>query len=370
MRLSVILPTYNERRNIRCLVERVERALHEIPHELIFVDDSTDGTDIEIAAQAQQCPHIALIHRAKRSGLATAVIEGFRLARGDAICVLLEALEQAEVDLVAASRSVAGGSYGPLPAGRRWSSRAATMIARFLLTRARLVSDPMSGFFVVRSAAIRGVTLEPLGYKILLEILVRGRVRRAAEIPYQFQARRAGVTKLTVRQQWEYLLHLLRLVTVHPDDLRFLRFCCVGASGTLVNMALLWALATRGLYYVTAGVTAAAVATTWNFLLNDATTWRDRQCCASLTKPARYIRYVAVAGTSSAIQVALLFTLTTAGVPYLLSNLIGIGTAAIWNFEVNNIWTWRSSPHAHAYNVEGNRARDLQLRARHEAGQK
>jgi len=378
MRLSVILPTYNERANIAPLVDRVERALDGTAHELLFIDDSTDGTDAEIADQARRCPQIVLVHRASRSGLATAIVEGVERARGDVLCVLdadlqhppevipalLEALERTGADLVVASRSVPGGDYGEFPVARRLASRAATLLARGLLARARLVSDPMSGFFVVRADAVRGVPLKPLGYKILLEILVRGRLRRVAEVPYRFHARQAGATKLSMRQQWEYAIHLLRLVTVQPDDLRILRFCLVGGSGVLVNMGVLWALATRGIHYVMAGAAATVAATTWNFVLNDAFTWRDQRSRSLQTKADRYVRYWIVTGASSALQLLLLFLLTTAGVPYLLSNLIGVGTAAVWNFRLNNSWTWRPSPSSLAGDVVRSVLVDAETQAR------
>jgi dolichol-phosphate mannosyltransferase len=360
MRLSVILPTYNERANIDRLVERVECALKGIMHELIFVDDSTDGTDAEIAMQARQRSSIILVHRQTRSGLATAVIEGIGRASGDVVCVLdadlqhppetipilLNALKSTGADLVVASRNIPGGDYGVFSKTRRLASRIAALLAHALLARARLVSDPMSGFFVVRTDAIRGVELRPLGFKILLEILVRGRLDRVAEIPYRFHVREAGASKLSARQQWEYALHLLRLLTVQADDLRFLRFCLVGGSGILVNMGVLWALAARGIHYVVAGIAGTAVATTWNFLLNDAFTWRDHRSASLRTKADRYWRYWIVTGASSVIQLVLLFLLTTIGLPYLLSNLVGIGTAAFWNFRMNNGWTWKmpSSP--------------------------
>jgi dolichol-phosphate mannosyltransferase len=357
MLLSVVLPTYNERENIAHLIERVERALGDTRHELIFVDDSTDGTDTEIASHIRRYPHIILAHRKTREGLAAAVVDGIRRARGDVICVLdadlqhppeaipllIEALERTNAEVAVASRNIPGGGYEAFSAARRAASRVATVLARSLLARARLVSDPMSGFFAVRKDAVQSIPLRPVGYKILLEVLVRGRVGGVVEVPYLFQARGTGTSKLRMRQQWEYLIHLLRLATVQPDDSRFLRFCFVGATGSLVNMGVLWSLTARGVHYILAGIMAAAVATTWNFFLNDSYTWRDRRSPSRRTKIARYARYWMVTGTSSAVQVALLFFLTTVGVPYLVSNIIGIGTAAIYNFWANSSVTWKST---------------------------
>lgn len=355
MRLSLVVPTYNERGNIASLIERTERVLTGIPHELVFVDDSTDGTDALIAAEAHRHPQIVLVHRTERTGLATAVATGLERARGTVLCVLdadlqhppevipllLDALDRTEADLVVASRYVPGGGAVGFTAARRLASRAATASARILLKRGRLVSDPMSGFFAVRREVIDGIELRPLGYKILLEILVRGRLRRVAEVPYRFELRVAGASKLRLRQQWEYARHLLRLLTVHPDDLRVLRFCLVGGSGVFVNMGLLWALVGRGLHYIPAGIAATAAATTWNFVLNNGFTWRDRRSSSLRVTTARYGQYWAVTAVSATIQLALLSGLTATGVPYLLSNLIGIVAAAVWNFRTNSLWTWK-----------------------------
>lgn len=354
--LSLILPTFNERENIGPLVDRIERAVEGIPHELIFVDDSTDGTGAAIADQAARYPHITLIQREGRRGLASAVVEGIGRARGEILCVLdadlqhppealltlVEALQRTDADLAVASRYIPGGSYEAFTAARRLASRVATLLARALLSRARLVSDPMSGFFVFRRHVVQDIALRPMGYKILLEILVRGRLGRVTEVPYRFQARGAGRSKLTMRQNWQYLRHLLRLATVQPDDLRFVRFCLVGGSGVVVNMTALWALTEAGLYYLYGGIVGIASATTWNFLLNDAFTWRDQRSSTLPVKARRYLQYWAVTGAGSAMLLTLLFLLTTAGLPYLLSNLIGIGAAVLWNFRVNGRWTWRT----------------------------
>lgn len=355
MTLSVIFPTYNERQNVEPLIRRVEGALVEIPHEVIFIDDSTDGTDAVIAALARRHPHIVLIHRDARAGLASAAVDGIRCATGDVVCVLdadlqhppeilphlLAALEQTGADVVVASRSIAGGGYESFSTARRFASRVATLLAHVLLWRARLVSDPMSGFFAVRRRVVQDVPLRPLGYKILLEILVRGRFERVVEVPYRFQSRGAGQSKLTWRQQREYLLHLLRLLTVQPDDLRFLRFCLVGGSGVLVNTGIFWALTSSGVHYLLAGMASIVTATTWNFFLNDAFTWKDRHSPSLRVTAARYLQYWMVTGMASTAHMAILALLTMTGLEHMFSNVIGITAASMWNFFTNSRWTWK-----------------------------
>jgi dolichol-phosphate mannosyltransferase len=353
--VSVIVPTYNERHNVARLVERIGRALGGLCYEIIFVDDSTDGTDRVIEEQTRRDPRVALIHRDQRNGLATAVVDGMRRAAGEILAVLdadlqhppealpllLEAARQTGADVVIGSRHVAGGGAQAFALPRRMGSRLAAGAARLLLSRARVVSDPMSGFFAVRRNVVEGVPLRPLGYKILLEILVRGRFSRVAEVPYLFGPRHAGDSKLTPRQQREYLQHLVRLVRARPDDLRFARFCAVGAGGAAVNTAILWLLTRAGAHYLAAGIAATACATTTNFLLNDTFTWGERRSPTLRVLAVRYLRYWIVTGTGSAVQLLLLFGLTTAGLPYLLSNTAGIAVAAVWNFFTNGRWTWK-----------------------------
>jgi dolichol-phosphate mannosyltransferase len=353
--ISVIVPTYNEREAVPALVDRVRRALGGLPYELVFTDDSTDGTDAMIAALAREDPRIRLLHRTGRRGLATAVVEGIGAARGEVVCVLdadlqhpperipdlIKALEETGAEVVVASRYLPGGSYRGLSGLRRLASRVATWLAKLLLRRARPVSDPMSGFFAFRRSVVEGVHLAPVGYKILLEILARGNFRKVVEVPYVFEARVAGQSKLTLRQNLDYLRHLLRLLPANPEDLRFVRFVLVGASGIGVNTAALWGLVRLGMHYRPAGVLAIATAITWNFLWNDAFTWRDRRSRNLGTKLRRYLQYWAVTGLGSAIQYALYLLLTGAGFPYLLSNLVGIGVAVGWNYRMHGSWTWR-----------------------------
>jgi glycosyltransferase involved in cell wall biosynthesis len=228
--LSVIVPTYNEAQNIERIVERLEQALTGMAHELIVVDDSVDGTDTIAAELALTHPSLRVFHREGRRGLASAVIDGIRAARGDILCVLdadfqhppetlptlVRALEHTGTDLAIASRYVPGGGYQALSPWRRVVSWVATGAARLLLRRARGIADPVSGFFAFRRGVVEGVALQPVGYKILLEVLVRGHLSQVVEVPYRFEARHAGRSKLTLSLHVEYLRHLLRLATVHP----------------------------------------------------------------------------------------------------------------------------------------------------------
>ena len=225
--LSIVVPTYNEAGNIQRLVERVSKALDGTAFELIVVDDSTDGTEQILKGMAREMSFLRVIHRTDRRGLASAVTEGFALAAGDVVCVLdadlqhppeavpalVDALRRTAADLAIASRYVPGGGYA-FPPSRRVVSSVATAMSRIALRRARRVADPISGFFAFRKSVLDGVDLQPIGYKILLEILVRGRIACVVEVPYRFEARGAGESKLTFRQHLEFVRQLLALSVV------------------------------------------------------------------------------------------------------------------------------------------------------------
>ena len=189
-----------------------------------IVVQSTDGTPRILRELARNAGYLRVFHRPNRRGLASAVAEGIALATGDVVCVLdadlqhppeavpalVDALERTHTDLAIASRYVPEGGY-EFTVARRAVSQVAATLARFLLSRARSVSDPLSGFFAFRRRVVDGVRLRPIGYKILLEILVRGRVSRIVEVPYRFQARRAGRSKLTMQETLAFVRHLLAL---------------------------------------------------------------------------------------------------------------------------------------------------------------
>jgi dolichol-phosphate mannosyltransferase len=228
--VSVVVPTRNEEKNVAPLIARTERALGRKKLELIFVDDSDDATPtfVEAAAAMAAFP-IELIHRPagkRRGGLGSAVLDGMRSAHTAWICVmdgdlqhppeLIPALvakaEASGAEVVIASRYARDGSADGLGAGRALLSGAAAGAARLAFPRRlRAVSDPMSGFFLVRRDAIDFDALHPKGFKILVEILARHRDLGVAEIPFVFGARFHGETKASLREGIVYGLQLLRL---------------------------------------------------------------------------------------------------------------------------------------------------------------
>jgi dolichol-phosphate mannosyltransferase len=226
--LSLVLPTLNERDNIRPLHAELVRALDGTSWEAVFVDDSRDGTEREIVAVSAEDPRVRVHHRSGPGlSLASAVVDGFALAAGEYICVLdadlqhppdripamLAAARASAADIVIASRYVPGGNAGGLAGPlRRFYSLGLKTLSRLLFPR-RLarITDPLGGFFLIRRDLVQGVALRPLGYKILLEVLVRTRWRRVREVPYRFRPRTHGLSKADLPQGVWFLRHLARL---------------------------------------------------------------------------------------------------------------------------------------------------------------
>ncbi len=229
--LSVTIPTRNERATAPVLIPRLSQALAEVAHEVIFIDDSDDETPQLIQDLAAESGlHVSLIHRegaARRGGLSTAVVEGIRAARGRYVCVmdadlqhplelivpLLKRAQDSGADIVIASRYVRGGSSAGLQGlSRKLISWAAKWLVKVLLyERLRPVTDPLSGFFLARRSLLQDTAFYPIGFKILMEILVRCRWSKVEEVPLRFDPRAAGISKATLSQGRDFLRHTARL---------------------------------------------------------------------------------------------------------------------------------------------------------------
>jgi len=227
--ISLVVPTYKERQNIEKLVLRTGASLETTgePFELILVDDnSPDGTADEVRRLQQSHPWLKLIVRVNEKDLSTAVMAGWKSAQGDVLgCMdgdlqhppehlkkLVDALRSSGAGVAVASRYVEHGSVTDWKFRRRIISWTATLLANVLLpAKIRRVKDPMSGFFFLQRSVLDGVRLQPIGYKFLLEVLARGRYDRVVEVPYAFEERTHGGSKMGVRQVLHYLLHLLRI---------------------------------------------------------------------------------------------------------------------------------------------------------------
>ncbi|MDP2919248.1 MAG: glycosyltransferase family 2 protein [Dehalococcoidia bacterium] len=354
--LSLVIPVFNERENIIPLVEAIQQALSGVDYEAVFIDDdSKDGTADTIRGLAGRFPVRVVVRRDKR-GLASAVVDGIGFAGGNIVGVMdadlqhppgvLPALYQAiqkGAEVAVASRYVKGGGCEGWGLVRRVISKGAVFIAHLFLPQTRNVHDPMSGFFMFRKTVVEGVALTPTGYKILLEILVKGRYRQLVEVPYQFRTRAKGESKLGVKTQLDYLRHVYSLMDRRRELGRFLKFCLVGGSGVLVNVGLLWVLTEyAGLFYLFSSAIAIETSVLSNYIFNDFLTFRDRHSRGQKDFFKRMLKFNAVSLVGVGLNLAILWLLTSfAGLHYIISNLFGIAAATFWNYLANVLWTWR-----------------------------
>lgn len=366
--LTLVIPTRNEAGNVGRLVSELANSLSGVDYRVVFVDDSTDETPQVIGALAEEDGRVVLIHRegAERGGgLSTAVTAGLDAFADESeyTCVMdadlqhppekvremLEEAKETEADVVVASRYAAGGDYSGLSGPvRRAVSVGSKYLAQVVFREARKTSDPMTGFFLVRNAAISGIQFRPTGFKVLLEILVCAPELKVAEVPLNFRARNAGVSKANVGQGLEYLAHIASLFWYVPSAGRFWKFALVGASGVLVNMLVLVVLAE---YFdankVIAWMFAVGVSILSNFLLNNAFTWSDVRHSSRIHFLLRGALAYPVAvigiGANFAVYYPLLKYVSDDFPLYVLFNFLGIVAATSVNFILSSRLVFRPS---------------------------
>lgn len=214
--ISIVSPTYNESENIRLLIKRISQVMSRRKYEIIVVDDnSSDGT-VEVAKALSKAYPVKILVRNGKFGLASAILTGFKHAKGSIIGVIdadlqhppeyllefVKAIEQNDYDVAIGSRYTNGGGIDGWSKKRLLTSKVAVFLAKPLVG---CVNDPMSGFFFLKRKVIEGVRLNPTGYKLGLEILVKGKYRRLKEIPYTFKQRKNGESKLDKSEIFSYL---------------------------------------------------------------------------------------------------------------------------------------------------------------------
>lgn len=346
MDLTIVVPTFNEGPNVVELLRRIGDAVDDRMIEVVFVDDSTDDTPaiIERAARAADFP-VRLIHRDEPvAGLGGAVVEGIRAANSSWCLVmdgdlqhppediprLLARADRGDVDVVVASRYIAGGdSKGLADATRTTVSRASTLLTKAMFPR-KLgeCSDPMTGFFLVDRDTIDVDALRPRGFKILLEILAR-RHMRVAEVPFAFAPRYAGSSKATFTQGIRFLTQLLML--------RFGRmsaFALVGGVGAIANLVIMWGLIRLGMDYLPASIIASEITIIGNFLLLEYLVFSDmRSESGSMTQ--RFVKSFAFNNAEAIIRIPVLWMLVeNAHIP----SVIAAGLTLIAAFVVRFVF--------------------------------
>ena len=373
--ISVVLPTYNEAAVIEETLRRAGAALASAGEvaELIVVDDSSADGTAELAealgdpGRRDRLP-VRVLRRPKGQGLATAVLAGWAEARGEivgvmdadlqhppeALAALARAMRSSGADIAIASRYVPGGGQSDRWGwSRRLMSAAATHLAASVMpwTFAK-VHDPMSGMFLLRRSLLANLKLRPVGYKVLLEVLAKVPYRELVEVPYTFEARRRGVSKLGGRQSLEYLAHLARLARSTGMVAGWVRYGLVGLLGGAVDVGLVDLLAGRWKRPLYLAVPAAIqIAVVSNFLWHDLGTFSFPSAGALRYAHGvhRFLRYEKTCLCGAALNLSTTLLLARYGVPMLLAAAVGVVAGGVWNFSLNvpRIWKiWSSRPAA------------------------
>jgi len=355
--LSIIVPTFREAENILPLVRRIRTALEPaVEYEIVMVDDnSRDGTDVRVEELQREGVPVRLIVRTTERGLSGAILRGFREARGDwllcmdadmshppeAIPEMLRALQENLADLVVGSRYVKGGGVEKGWGFYRWlNSQVALWLARPLSP----VRDNGAGFFLLpRRVFEQGRDLNPIGYKMLIEISVKCPCHKVVEVPIQFADRKFGQSKLNFREQMLYLLHLKRLYDYKFGRVsRFGQFCAIGASGVVVTLVAYATLQKLGLLREPAYALAIWMAMTWNFVPNRYLTF---DLTAHHPVLPQYLRFVLTCLAGAMVNWTVNYFLIQQ-VPWFSRHiywaaLVGIGAGTVFNFFGSQAWVFR-----------------------------
>lgn len=373
-KLSIIVPTYNESQNIVRMLDSIAETLSPYKgSEIIVVDDnSPDGTAEMAKSHAKIIStkkkiRIEIISRNGKFGLSSAIVKGVQSATGDFLVIMdgdfshppqvipsiIQALQDSNYDIVIASRYVKGGSIIGWPFKRRLMSKGATKIARYGLGID--VKDPVSGFFAFRRDIINGLKFDAIGYKMLLEILVKTKGARVKEIPYTFTNRRIGTSKLDANVMFNYLRAVMRLYRYGKSirqkerrtSVRFLskagRFYTVGASGLIINYvaSLLFNTFAPNLWFLYSTIIGILISMMSNFFLNKIWTFEDRKFNWKGTGIQLGL-FMSFSSLGAIVQLLLVYALVeNYKMDYPASLILAVAVASVGNFLLNKKWTFK-----------------------------
>lgn len=359
--ISIIVPTYQEVQNLQPLSEMIQSALEaadsgtEHPYEIIIMDDNSQDGSIEKVAELADRHPIRIVTRTEDRGLSPAVIDGFAEANGDYVVVMdadlshpasaipkmIAQLASGESDFVLGSRYVEGGSIDDSWTLWRYINSVVATLPALPLTK---VKDPMSGFFAVRKKDIPNARyLSPIGYKIALEVMVKGEFEKVSEVPIHFVDRVHGESKLTLAEQLKYLRHLRRLYQYKfKTKAEFIQFAAVGSSGFIVDLACYLLLQMMGLSHTVARAISFWPAVSWNWMLNRTITFSHRE---KTKKRTQWGAFATSSLLGFSVNYGTYYTLTTF-VPFfqehmVLALIIGVLMGMGFNFSISNLFIFK-----------------------------
>lgn len=387
--VSIIIPTFNESRNITDLLDQIHSNIPAGTNvEIIIVDDnSPDGTGLIVEKyieskmsnlrrdKSEQDISIKIVHRKEKTGLISALVNGISTSEGQNVLIMdadfshppevidkmISELKNDPNCIIIGSRYITGGAINGMPFKRLLLSVGANFIARHGLSL-KNVYDPMSGFFAFPKHTLHDIEFNTDGFKILLEILIKKKSTiKIKEIPYTFKDRKYGQSKLNFPIILDYIKAVWKLYRYgrkstkqntqleKRKSVRFIskaaRFYTVGASGFVLNY-LVSILLSNGILgsfgYLQATAVGIAVSVTTNFLLNKFWTFEDKN--VNLTRFIRqYGMFIGCSSLGIIIQFLSIYMLRESGVPYDVSLLIGVTIASVSNFLFNKKWTFKEN---------------------------
>ena len=372
--ISIIIPTYNESQNIINILKSIGSNLPKnlLTQAIIVDDNSPDGTGKIVEDYLKNLKKMAdytieIIHRKAKDGLGSAILNGIQHAKGDTIVVmdsdfshppqiipkLIDSVKKYKFDIAVASRYIKGGNIKGWSLKRKIMSKFATLIAKKGLGID--AKDPMSGFFAFKKNILNGLNIDAIGYKILLEILVKTKNVTITEIPYTFQDRELGSSKLNLKIILDYYKSVWKLYRYGKplekqekrSSVKFLskaaRFYTVGASGFIVNylISLLFAGGISDMWYLHATIIGISVSITTNFILNKAWTFSDRDFRIKKTL-TQYGKFAMFSSLGALVQLGMVYFLVDSiEISYPLALILAVMTAAFGNFVFNKKWTFK-----------------------------
>ncbi len=359
--ISIVIPTYQEVENLQPLCEMIQSALADfvasegLSYEILIMDDNSQDGSIEKVQHLSNQHPICLINRTDNRGLSPAVIDGFAEAKGDYVVVMdadlshpasaipnmIKQLKEGTSDFVLGSRYVEGGSIDDSWTLWRYINSVVATLPALPLTK---VKDPMSGFFAVRKADIPPANeLSPIGYKIALEVMVKGPFEKVSEVPIHFVDRVHGESKLTLGEQLKYLRHLRRLYQYKfKTKAEFFQFAAVGSSGFIVDLGFYLLLQVFGLSHTVARAISFWPAVSWNWMLNRLITFSHRE---KTPKATQWGAFASSSLLGFAVNYGTYYTLTTF-VPFfqehmILALIVGVLMGMGFNFSISNLFIFK-----------------------------
>lgn len=357
MKISCIIPAHNEEENITPLINKLMGVLSSINdnYEIIVVDDnSTDNTGEILDRLSNEFSNVEVIHRTKDQGVGNTLRCGFSEARGDVIVtmdadlshdpadlkILFDTFNQG-YDLVLGSRYIEKGCMDTATQ-RKIISRLFNMVAKLMTGVA--IKDLTTGYRIHKKEMLEDLDLSSTGFEIHVEIPLKAFTKgyKIGECPILYQKRKRGKSKLKYLKEGPRYTKIVLSSSLNRFK-TFLKFCSVGISGVFINMGILYMLTEFiGLYYMFSSALAIEISFISNFTLNDIWTWKGFGNPSTKSKLIRFLKFHSVYAGGLIINMSILYTLTEfVHIYYLISNLVGIGFATLWNYILSAKWIWK-----------------------------